>query len=154
MNPDTTTEVRAARAEDAAALSLLLDDLGYPTGATVVAERIEKLNRAGETVLVLARGTEVLGFVTVHVTPVLHRPAPVGRMTALVISRSARGQGLGRTLVAAAEQYLARAGCAMVEVTSNHKRPDAHAFYQRLGYEMTSHRFYKPLAPVPADTNS
>ena len=40
---------------------------------------------------------------------------------------------------------LRAAGCGLVEVTSNAKRLRAHAFYERLGYERTSHRFAKQL---------
>jgi GNAT superfamily N-acetyltransferase len=86
-------------------------------------------------------------MVTVHVTPVLHRPTPVGRLTALVVTERARHGGIGRALVAAAERLLAARGCALVEVTSNRRLTDAHAFYGRLGYDTTSLRFKKDLAP-------
>jgi GNAT superfamily N-acetyltransferase len=66
-------------------------------------------------------------------------------MTAVVVDESARGQGIGRLLVAAAEEYFTERGCAMVEVTSNKKRLDAHRFYEQLGYTGTSFRFAKSL---------
>jgi GNAT superfamily N-acetyltransferase len=59
--------------------------------------------------------------------------------------RSSRGGGVGRALISAAEQRLAARGCDLVEVTSNLRLVDAHAFYQRLGYEATSLRFKKSL---------
>jgi PhnO protein len=80
-----------------------------------------------------------------HVTPVLHRPTGVGRITALVVGEAARGHGVGRALVAEAERRLEVLGCALVEVTSNQKRTDAHDFYRRLGYEATSVRFARTL---------
>lgn len=138
--------IRTARPDDAPVLAELLEELGFPATAEVVALRLDGLARAGETVLVGTRGAEVLGFLTLHVTPVLHRPTPVGRMTALVVTGRARKQGLGRELVAAAERQFSRAGCALVEVTSHHKHTGAHAFYERLGYTRTSHRFGKVLA--------
>jgi len=142
----TAFEIRTATVEDAPALAGLLDDLGFPAAADAVAFRLRALDLAGETTLVGTQSGVVLGFVTVHVTPVLHRPTPVGRMTALVVKQDARGQGLGRALVAAAEQRLASRGCGLVEVTSNHALSDAHAFYERLGYAKTSHRFGKTLS--------
>jgi ribosomal protein S18 acetylase RimI-like enzyme len=144
---DCSFEIRVARLEDALAIAGLLGELGFPAPADVVAQRLSVLAKAGETTLVGARSGEVLGFVTVHVTPVLHRPAPVGRMTALVVATRARGRGLGRALVATAERRLADAGCGLMEVTSNQELSEAHSFYQQLGYAMTSYRFGKALPP-------
>ncbi len=145
--PDHAFEIRPARAEDAPALAGLLDELGFPTAIDVTEQRIRALAQSGETVLVGARAGTVLGFAALHVTPVLHRPTPVGRVTALVVTHAARGQGLGRALVTAAERHSASAGCALVEITSHQDLAAAHAFYQRIGYTITSYRFRKELPP-------
>jgi len=63
----------------------------------------------------------------------------------MVVAERLRGQGIGGALVAEAEARLKAKSCGMVEVTSNRKRLRAHAFYERLGYERTSHRFAKTL---------
>jgi len=141
-----TLEVRDARPDDAPALAALLAELGYPAPDAVVAERLEALRQEGEVVLVAARGGDRLGVLSIHVTPVLHRPTPVARLTLLVVPERARGQGVGRALVEAGERILAARGCALVEVTSNRRRTDAHAFYERLGYEATSLRLKKDLS--------
>jgi GNAT superfamily N-acetyltransferase len=141
-------DIRDARTEDAPALSDLLSELGYPAPATTIVERLRQLVAAGEVVLVAAVGDRPVAVASIHVTPVLHRPAPVGRVTALVVSESVRGQGVGRALVAAAERLLADRGCEMVEITSNQSRTDAHAFYKRLGYDATSVRFRKVIEPT------
>lgn len=145
--PITPLEIRHAAHDDAAALVPLLSQLGYPTDAATVAERLPRLTTAGDCALIAVRGDAVLGLATVHATPVLHRPAPVGRVTALVVAEEARGQGVGRALMDAAEQLLRRRGCRLIEVTSNRARTDAHAFYERLGYVATSFRFAKTLEP-------
>jgi GNAT superfamily N-acetyltransferase len=147
LPPDLGLEIRRARPDDAAALAPLLAELGYPSPASAIAERLDSMIAASEVVLVATRGGEALGLLTIHVTPVLHRPAPVGRLTALIVTEKARGQGVGRALVQAAEELLTARGCALVEVTSNRVRSDAHAFYERLGYEATSLRFKKSLTP-------
>jgi len=140
--------IRGARAEDTPALAALLGELGYPAAPDVIGQRLEAMLGVGELVLIAMRENEALGVVTVHVTPVLHRPTPVGRITALVVTRRARGEGVGRALVDVAERLLAQRGCALIEVTSNQRRADAHAFYMRLGYEVTSLRFKKDLPPA------
>lgn len=140
--------IRDARPEDAPALSGLLEELEFPAPTSVIAERLRAMTRAGEVVLVAVEGERLIGLLTIHVMPVLHRPTPVGRLSALVVTAEARGRGVGHALVAAAEQTLAARGCGLVEVTSNLKRTDAHVFYERLGYEVTSFRFKKTLTPV------
>jgi predicted N-acetyltransferase YhbS len=143
----SSIEIRAAELHDAPAISELLSELGFPSSAAVVSERLEALSVAGESILVAVRGGEVLGLLTLHITPVLHRPTPVGRLTALVVTVRERGKGVGRLLVNAAEQFFAARGCELVEVTSNLRLADAHSFYRRLGYEATSLRFKKSLSP-------
>ena len=145
MTYDNTIDIRDARVADVPALAALVAELGYPTPEATMAVRLDAMHSAGEKVLVAERGGDIVGLLTVHVTPVLHRPTAVGRLTALVVAERARGAGVGRSLVAAAEHLLAARGCALVEVTSNQRRSDAHAFYQRLGYDATSLRFKKDL---------
>lgn len=141
----TDVVVREATPDDAAAIARLLAELGYPWTPDIVAERLKALNAIGNTALVAQRGDEVVGVLTLSAMLVLHRPQPVGRISAFVVTERCRGQGIGRTLVDAAERHLSAKGCGLVEVTSNRRREDAHAFYERLGYERTSYRFAKPL---------
>lgn len=141
--------VRDVHAGDVPELVRLYAALGYPCTPDELASRLEGFLASGERALVAARSSDpraLLGLLTLHVTPVLHRAGAVGRLTALVVDESARGQGVGRALVTAAEAWFATLGCVLVEVTSNRRRTDAHAFYERLGYEATSLRFGKTIA--------
>ena len=141
------TTIRPATERDAAELARLVTALGYATTAPQLAERWETFAAAGNTALVaVAADGTLAGAATLHRTDVLHRPRPVGRITALVVDASARGQGIGRALVAAAERFLAEAGCGLLEVTSNFRLAEAHAFYAHVGFEKTSYRFSKTLA--------
>lgn len=142
-----TFAVRAATRADAPELARLLTMLGFPSTPDVLARRVDAFTAAGETALVAAAGERLLGLLTLHVTPVLHRPGPVGRLTTLVVDETVRGRGIGRALVAAAEAMFAENGCVLVEVTSNQRLTHAHAFYQRLGYTVTSLRLAKTLEP-------
>ena len=139
--------IRPATERDAPELARLLTSLGHPTDVARIAAQWSEWAAAGNSALV-ADGADgaLAGVATLHRMVVLHRPHPVGRITALVVDAPVRGRGIGRALVAAAEAALAAAGCGLLEITSNVRRADAHAFYERLGYERTSYRFMKVLA--------
>jgi GNAT superfamily N-acetyltransferase len=52
-----------------------------------------------------------------------------------------RGQGLGGALFAWAVEQARERGCALVQLTSNKERVDAHRFYGRLGFVATHEGF-------------
>lgn len=138
--------IRAAEKRDAPALACLLTALGHPTESKSISERWTNWTDAGNLALIAHQpdGT-VLGAATLHHMMVLHRPKPVGRITALVVDDSVRGRGIGRALVTAAEATLAEAGCELLEITSNFRFAEAHSFYEHLGYRKTSIRLAKQL---------
>ena len=119
--------------------------LGHEIDEKAVRKNLGKLKKAGETPLVATLNKKVVGLVGIHKTVTVHRDAPLGRLTILVVAEDAQGEGIGRLLVGAAEQLLRKAGCKIVEVTSNDRRTAAHAFYRHVGYERTSMRFMKTL---------
>jgi GNAT superfamily N-acetyltransferase len=103
------------------------------------------MHAEGRRVLVAELDGAVVGCLSTSVMRVLHRPAPVGRISMMVVDESLRGRGIGAELVRAAEQTLAEQGCSMIEVTSHVRRTEAHRFYERLGYERTSVRLARTL---------
>jgi GNAT superfamily N-acetyltransferase len=144
MPPDYT--IRPAAERDAAELARLFTAFGHPAGAGDIVTRWPTWYAAGNFALVAVRPDGSLaGMATLHHTHVLHRPRPVGRITALIVDEPDRGRGIGRDLVARSEKLLTDAGCGLLEITSNARLVDAHEFYRRLGYEQTSARFMKKL---------
>jgi ribosomal protein S18 acetylase RimI-like enzyme len=137
--------IRPAEGRDSVALSALIAQLGYDAAPVDVAERLATMASEGRLVLVTEIDGAVIGCLSTSVMRVLHRPAPVGRISMMVVDEGLRGQGIGAELVRAAEAALAREGCYMVEVTSHNRREAAHRFYERLGYEKTSVRLAKML---------
>ena len=53
-----------------------------------------------------------------------------------------RGRGLGRRFIGYAVARARERGCAIVQLTSNKRRLDAHRFYEQLGFER-SHEGFK-----------
>jgi ribosomal protein S18 acetylase RimI-like enzyme len=138
-------KLRAAKPGDAKRLSALLDYLGHPLSEKAVRKNLAALAKRKETPLVATLDKQVVGLVGVHTMVTVHRDAPVGRIPVLVVAKEAQGQGIGKILVEEAERLLRKAGCRIVEVTSNDRRTAAHAFYRHMGYERTSLRFMKKL---------
>jgi ribosomal protein S18 acetylase RimI-like enzyme len=144
--PPPKLMIREAKSADAEAIARLIGELGFDVTKDDVSKRLRALARSGEPVLVAERGGTV-GCLGWHVTPVLHRPTPVGRVTMLVVAEGARREGVGEALVAEAEARTAARGCGLIEVTSNIELGGAHEFYRRIGFERTSYRFVKKLEP-------
>jgi N-acetylglutamate synthase-like GNAT family acetyltransferase len=123
--------IRRAEAGDCAALAELVGQLGYHASPDEVAARLETMAAENRLVLVAELDGAVAGCLSTSVMRVLHRPAPVGRISMMVVDEALRSRGIG--------------GCSMVEVTSHVRRTEAHRFYERLGYEKTSVRLAKTL---------
>lgn len=147
----TTTEwaIRPAREDDAAALWRLSAELGYAIDPRDVTPRLAAVRAAGGEILVAERAGRPVGWAQLGVAPALVE-ARTARLVGLVVSADARGAGVGRALVAAAEDWAIRRGAVGLALSSNVVRHDAHAFYDRLGFARTKTQlvFHKPLPKV------
>ena len=86
---------------------------------------------------------EVIGTLQLTFIPGLARiGAWRGQIEAVRIAETHRGSGVGQQMFEwAIEQCRAR-GCNLVQLTTDKARPDAHRFYERLGF-VGSHIGYK-----------
>jgi len=142
----TGVAIRDARPEDAEGISELLAQLGYPSPPRNVRLRLARLADDDTSRVLLAdAGSQVIGMASLYVRPLVHDDADLCRLAALIVREGWRDQGVGGQLVSAAEAWARERGCAVVEVTSGTHRPDAHAFYQSLGYQEKPKRFVKRL---------
>ena len=143
--PPPKPQLRHAKPADAKAVAALIALLDHKIDEKTVRENVAALTKLGEPPLVATLDKKVLGLCGVHRMIVPHRPAPVGRITILAVAENARRKGIGRMLLAAAEEWMRKVGCRIAEVTSNDRLTAAHSFYRHLGYERTSIRFKKDL---------
>lgn len=63
----------------------------------------------------------------------------------LVTASTARSTGVGAALLRELERRAVEAGCTSLELDSGVQRFDAHRFYLRERFAITSHHFGKPL---------
>ena len=85
----------------------------------------------------------VVGVLQLVYVPGLSRKGALRAIIEGVRVRSSdRGHGIGSALVNRAIAEARNAGCALVQLTSDKRRPRAHLFYRRLGF-CQSHEGFK-----------
>ncbi|TWH99951.1 N-acetylglutamate synthase-like GNAT family acetyltransferase [Luteimonas cucumeris] len=140
--------VRHATLADAAQIARLSTQLGYPASVEVFATRLQKLLDSPTHAVLVAVGDDgrLVGFVATEQRITLELGERV-EIVALVVDAEARRGGVGKALIAAAEQWAQDIGTPEVFLRSNILRPEAHPFYERLGYTRTKtqHAYHKPL---------
>jgi GNAT superfamily N-acetyltransferase len=97
----------------------------------------QRLRREAPTarILLAEHSNEPVATLTLFVLPLLlHRGAPAALVEGVAVHPKTQGQGVGRWLMHEAMRIAQEQGCYKLALSSNHKREDAHAFYDRLGF--------------------
>jgi len=138
---------RAARPDLPALVALLAtDDLGSTRdGIRSAADRdaYERAFRAIDAdpaqLLVVAESQErVVATLQLSFIPGLSRRGALrAQIEAVRVAPALRSQGLGQALFTWAIAEAGRRGCALVQLTTDKSRTDAHRFYERLGFVAT-----------------
>ena len=130
--------IRQMVADDITAVADLTTQLGYPATDMQVKRRYDFIKDRWDARLLVAQNANrsVVGWIHVQVTYLLESD-PRAEIWGLVVSEAARGTGVGRGLVEAAEEWAVMLGMNIVVVRSNHVRVEAKAFYEHLGYTVT-----------------
>ncbi|MFB6828481.1 GNAT family N-acetyltransferase [Streptomyces hydrogenans] len=142
----------ATRAELPAVLALLADeDRVVDPAPALVTEAYERAFADIEAdprneMLVLVDDGLVLGCLQATYIPGLGKGgAERALIEAVRIRVDRRGGGLGRELMERAAARAKERGCALVQLTSDKERADAHRFYASLGYARSHEGFKLPL---------
>ena len=122
-------------ADDLPAVAPLLSQLGYDLEKDEVERRFRTVADApGHAAWVAVADGGVVGFLHLFGCPALEKP-PEAVVQAMAVEKGLRGRGIGRALMARAEQWAVGQGFRSVALSSQAGRSDAHAFYARLGFE-------------------
>ena len=138
--------IRVAEMNDAAALAQLMCELGYETTKSEMQMRMERIaaDDCYRTFVAVLDG-KVCGMIGTLACPSYEHNDPGGRILALVTLGTMRRCGIGRALIATAENDFAHRGIRRVALNTRLAREDAHKFYESLGYERNGWRFVKQL---------
>ena len=143
---DKPMKIRKAHPNDAPAILLLLDQLGYPNTGDFLADRIKSLLGDPEEELVVGEQDDVIvAVLSLHFIPQLASRGPFARISYFCVHHDHRSNGLGRQLEEYVEQAARAHGCDRIEVHCHSRRTDAHRFYIRQGYEKIPEYFMKKL---------
>jgi GNAT superfamily N-acetyltransferase len=142
--------IRRARREDIGAIVRMLadDQLGAtrddPKDLDPYLRAFEQIDADPNQLLVVATSDdEPVGTLQLTIIPGLARRGALrGQVEAVRIHADHRGSGLGAELMRWAIDESRRRGCALVQLTSDVLRTDAHRFYERLGF-LPSHTGFK-----------
>ena len=127
-------------------MAVLLGDLGYPATEEQAAKRIERIEADPSTWLIVAEiEGEIAGFGALHVQNLIERDDLGTHVAALVVAERFRRRGVGEALMARLEEEARARGSRYLALNTAHRRADAHAFYEALGYEHTGRRYGKEL---------
>ena len=141
-------KIRKARRADAARIAELSGQLGYPSTAAQIAQRLRGLKPESQQAVFVADfpGSGVCGWLHVSVAYLVDSEIRA-EVNALVVAEAQRSLGAGARLLEAAEEWARKRGCKSMSVRSNVIRERAHKFYERQGYEhyKSQKAFRKPL---------
>ena len=131
-------EVRVARTDDASAVATLIT-LAYRVedffidGDRTDAADVRRLMQHGVFLVLDASGV-MIGAVYVKVR------ADSGYFGMLAVDPSRQGEGLGRRLIEAAEEWCRSAGCTEMEIEVVSLRTELPPLYERFGYVLSGTR--------------
>lgn len=147
MADTLTVAVRQMRPEDAAAVAKLVTQLGYPSTEDEIRRRYDLIKDRWDARLFVAHaGSAIVGWLHVQALYLLETDARA-EIFGLVVADTARGTGVGRRLMEAAEEWALVRGLNVMGLRSNHLRTEAQGFYEHLGYKVikTQNAFRKSL---------
>jgi ribosomal protein S18 acetylase RimI-like enzyme len=131
---------------DAAALAMLMGELGYATTTAEMRERLRSILRDKVFRTFVAEiDDQVCGMIGTLTHASHEHNDPSGKIIALVVSKKHRRSGVGSALIAAAERDFVKRRVTRLSLTTRLTRVEAHRFYQALGYSPNGRRFVKEL---------
>jgi GNAT superfamily N-acetyltransferase len=136
--------LRPARREDVCAIVAMLADDALGASREVLSDPLpqayydafeEMARDPNNRLLIAEKGGAVVGTLQITYIRGLSRG---GMRRALIeavrVASDKRGEGIGEEIIRAVIALARAEGCAMVQLTTDKSRKDAHRFYERLGF--------------------
>jgi GNAT superfamily N-acetyltransferase len=126
---------RQMSSDDAAAVTALSRQLGYPLPAEQILQNITLILSSNDhDAFVAIYDSEVVGWIGVA-QAIMIESKPFCEINGLVIDENHRGKGVGKLLVERATLWAKQKGNDMLRLRCNVRRAEAHQFYLHLGFK-------------------
>ncbi len=125
-------------------------ELGYDVDLDIVKKQIEKLTNDNKHNVIIGFENEqtrkIVGFVHAELYESLYMDTGLN-ILGLAVDSNYQGQGIGKKLMSAIEDYALKNNISFIRLNSNVRRTDAHKFYESIDYvcDKTQKRIIKKL---------
>lgn len=125
-------------------------ELGYDVNLEIVKKQIRKLTNDNKHHIIIGFENEqtrkIIGFVHAELYESLYMDTGLN-ILGLAVDSNFQGQGIGKKLMSAIEDYALENNISYIRLNSNVRRIDAHKFYESIGYvcDKTQKRLIKKL---------
>lgn len=125
-------------------------ELGYDVNLDIVKKQIRKLTNDNKHNIIIGFENEqtrkIIGFVHAELYESLYMDTGLN-ILGLAVDSNFQGQGIGKKLMSAIEDYALKNNISYVRLNSNVRRIEAHKFYESIGYvcDKTQKRLIKKL---------
>jgi len=97
------------------------------------------------TLLCAEEAGKVIGFCSTAILQNLWQEGPILYITTMIADERHRKQGIGTALINEINKIACERGCKRIELESAFHRTDAHAFYEKMGFEKRAHFFSREV---------
>ena len=125
-------------------------ELGYDVNLNIVKKQIKKLTEDSLHHIIIGYENEqtrkIIGFVYAELYESLYMDTGLN-ILGLAVDSNFQGQGIGKKLMSAIEDYALKNNISFIRLNSNVRRVEAHKFYESIGYicDKTQKRLIKKL---------
>lgn len=129
--------IRQATEQDAEHLVSLLAQMGYSMSLASMKQRIIAHNTKNHKLMLAIKDDKIAGLIAFGCYEHFRLEGCCCHIDTLVVDKEYRGCGIGKQLMAVAEQFAINQGAKTMELlTANHRKATGtHAFYESLGYK-------------------
>ena len=123
---------------------------GYDVNLDIVKKQIRKLTNDNKHNIIIGFENEqtrkIIGFVHAELYESLYMDTGLN-ILGLAVDSNFQGQGIGKKLMSAIEDYALKNNISYIRLNSNVRRIEAHKFYESIGYvcDKTQKRLIKKL---------